>query len=292
VKRGAWLALLLPLACSGGEKSDRRESPAPRGEPGAHAAASPEPALLGRGEVEVSFGAAGIVARANQASRRDVLEAIARETGLLIVAFVEGGDPEGPVTFQSEGEPIEVVLARALSGVPFSLEPLEAEGRVRLALVIGKRREEREKPREGRASSPRRVLDPRERAERALHISEMEAEALAKLESSDARERVEGVEWADVATVSGYEAVIERLANDPDGAVRAAAAESLSSADVGAVRPLLNALSDPDPRVALAALEALEMVGDESIVPELEPALDHPDAAVRERAKEAEEFLE
>ena len=240
----------------------------------------------------MSFGAAGIVARANQAPRRSVLEAVARETGLLVVAFVDGGDPEGAVTFQSEGEPIEVVVARALTGVPFSLAPLEAEGRARLTLVVGRRSQEPVPGREARRTSPSRVLDPRERAERAQQINEMEAEALAKLESADARERVEGVEWADIATVAGYEAVIERLANDPDGAVRAAAAESLSGADVGAVRPLVDALSDPDSRVALAALESLEMVGDESVVPDLAAALEHPDPAVRERAKEAQEFLE
>jgi hypothetical protein len=284
--------LLLALACGRADEAGRGERAATRSEPAAPAAAPQASALPSRGEVEVSFGAEGIVARANQASRRAVLEALARETGLLIVAFVEGGDPEGSVTFQSEGEPIEVVVARALSGVPFSLEPLEAEGRARLALVVGKRSQEPAPKREARRQSPTRVMDPRERAERAQQISEMEAEALAKLESSDARERVEGVEWADIASVAGYEAVIERLANDPDGAVRAAAAESLSSADVGAVRPLLAALSDPDPRVALAALESLEMVGDASVVPDLAPAFEHPDPAVRERAKEAEEFLE
>jgi len=220
-----------------------------------------------------------------------VLEAVARETGLLIVVFVEGGDPDGPVTFQSEGEPIEVVVARALSGVPFSLEPLDAEGRARIALVVGRRGEAAAPTREARRIGASRPLDPRERTERGQQVSELEAEALAKLESSDSRERVEGIEWADITTVMGYEAVVERLANDPDGVVRAAAAESLSGADVGAVRPLLAALADPDPRVALAALESLEMVADESIVPDLAPALEHPDPAVRERAKEAEEFL-
>lgn len=288
------LALLLALACSSGEKAGRGEQPntAPRSSAAADLAPPADPALPPSGEVEVSFGAEGIVARANQASRRRVLEALARETGLLIVAFVDGGDPEGVVTFHSEGEPIEVVVARSLSGVPFSLEPLAADGRARLTLVVGKGgRDETAPAREARRASPGRVLDPRERAERAQQIGEMEAEALAKLESTDARDRVEGVEWADVATVAGYEAVIERLENDPDGAVRAAAAESLSSADVGAVRPLLNALSDPDPRVALAALESLEMVGDEAVVADLAPALEHPDPEVRERAKEAEEFL-
>jgi hypothetical protein len=220
-----------------------------------------------------------------------VLEEVAGATGLLTVAFGPGGDPDGRVTFESTGEPIEVVVARALPGVPYSLEPLDVEGRARLALVVGRRREELSPARAERRESVRRVLDPRDRAERARQLAEMESEALAKLESSDARERIEGVEWADTASVAGYEAVIERLANDPDGAVRAAAAESLASADVGAVRPLLAALGDADARVVIAALESLEMLGDESIVPDLAQALDHPDPAVRERAREAEDFL-
>jgi HEAT repeat protein len=206
------------------------------------------------------------------------------------VEFGPGGDPEGPVTLDSTGEPIEVVVARALSGVPYSIEPLDGEGRARLALVVGRTREEPAAREERR--NVERVLDPRDRAERSRQLQEMEEEALDKLESSDPRERVEGVEWADTSTVSGYEAVIERLANDPDGAVRAAAAESLASADVGAVRPLLGALADSDARVVMAALESLEMLGDQSILPELEPALRHPDPDVRQRAQEARDFLQ
>ena len=92
--------------------------------------------------------------------------------------------------------------------------------------------------------------------------------------------------------MAGYEAVVERLANDPDAAVRAAAAESLSSADVGAVRPLVRRSATPTRASSLAALESLEMLADASILPELAPALDHPDPAVRERAQEAAEFIE
>jgi hypothetical protein len=221
-----------------------------------------------------------------------VLDELAGATGLLVVRFEPGGDPDGRVSFASTGEPIEVVVARALTGVPYSLEPLADEGRARLALVVGKPRAAPSPPRAERRASVGRVLDPRDRDERARQLVEMENQALEKLESSDPRERVEGVEWADTATVAGYEAVIERLANDPDAAVRAAAAESLASADVGAVRPLLGALADSDSRVVMAALESLEMLGDESIVPDLGPALEHPDPAVRERAQEARDFLQ
>ena len=267
----------------------------PRAEPSPALAPAPAPAagpaLPPPGEADVAFGVDGIVARANAAPRRAVLEEIAGVTGLLTVDFAPGGDPDGRVTFESRGEPIEVVVARTLSGVPYSIEPVDEQGRARLAVVVGKRRAASSPAREERRTNVRRVLDPRERDERARQVAQLESEALEKLESRDPEERALGVEWADTSTVAGYEAVIERLANDPDGAVRAAAAESLASADVGAVRPLLAALADPDPRVVLAALESLEMLGDESIVPDLALALEHPDPAVRERAREAEDFL-
>jgi hypothetical protein len=220
-----------------------------------------------------------------------VLEEVADATGLLSVTFLPGSDPNGRVTLESSGEPIEVVVARALTGVPYAIEPSDDGGRIRHAVVVGRQRPAGAPAREERRQSVERSFDPEERAERVRQLAQMEDEALEKLESTDPAERAEGVEWADTSTVLGYEAVIERLANDPDGAVRAAAAESLASADVGAVRPLLGALADPDARVVMAALESLEMLGDESILPDLAPAFEHPDPSVRQRAREAEEFL-
>ena len=285
--RATALALLLALACGGDERVAAparvvAEHPAPAPAP------DPGPRLPARGSVEVSFGAAGVVARANQATRREVLEAIARETGLVSVTFEPGGDPNGTLTFESEGEPLEVVLVRALPGVPFTLERVADEGRVRLSLVVGKSRAP------AIAASPLDLRDPHDRAgaERQRNMRQPEDEALAMIGSYDPRDRVEGVEWADLTSVMGYEAVLDRLANDSDGAVRAAAAENLSGADVGAVRPLLSALDDPDPRVVMAALESLEMLGDESIVPEISRLERHADPAVRARAQEAIGFLE
>jgi hypothetical protein len=283
-------ALAAAVACGRAEPEQPRGGPA-AGAPAAAPGAASEPAaglpLPGEGEVEVSFGSEGILALANQAPRRRVLEAVARETGLVVVAFVEGGDPDGRVTLQSRGEPIEVVLARALSGVPYSVEPLPSGVRERLAVVVGKR-DPAGRP-QPRPAAP--LADSRERTPRAAPPL-ADTEALEQLESADPQERVEGVEWADVASAAGFAAVVERLANDPDAAVRAAAAESLGDADVGAVPPLVHALGDADVRVVLAALESLEMLGDASTVAELAPALEHPDAEVRQRAAEVAEFLE
>jgi hypothetical protein len=282
------------LAC-GSEETGKGASASgaePAVKPPAAAAASaaarapqPELPLPPEGQLEVDFGVEGIVALANQAPRRRVLEALARETGLLVVAFVDGGDPDGRVTLRSQGEPIEVVLARALSGVPYSVEPLASEGRVRLAVVVGKRDAAgRPQPR------PPPPLAERERTTR--EPTEFDKDALEQIESNDAQERIEGVEWADVSSAAGFAAVAERLATDPDATVRAAAAESLGDADVGAIPALIHALGDSDARVVLSALESLELLGDASTVAELGPALEHPDPAVRERAAEVAEFLE
>jgi hypothetical protein len=287
-----WLGFVATLACGRTEPEPPAGAPeaaAPEATPAAPAAASAAAAALPlppEGRWEVSFDSEGILALANQAPRRRLLEALARETGLVVVAFVDGGDPDGRVTLQSRGEPIEVVLARALSGVPYSVEPLPTGVRERLAVVVGKR-DPAGRP-QPRPAAP--LAESRERMPRTPAPSD--TDALAQLESADPQERVEGVEWADVASAAGFAAVVERLTNDPDASVRAAAAESLGDADVGAIPPLVHALADADARVVLAALESLEMLGDASTVAELAPALEHPDAAVRQRAAEVAEFLE
>jgi hypothetical protein len=283
------LSLAAAFACGRAEPEKTATGPAASSEaaPGPSNAAAELP-LPPEGNVEVSVGADGVLLLANQAPRRRVLEALARETGLVVVAFVEGGDPEGRVTIRSRGEPIEVVLARALVGVPFSVGPLERGATDRLTVVAGWRDEARRAGPVPRTA--RRQVAPRElegRAERAR-----EEVTSAQLTSRDAGERAEAVEWTDVESVAGFEAVVDRLANDPDASVRASAAETLGEGDVGAVRPLLDALADPDSRVVLAALESLELLGDASLLPDLAPALEHPDPAVRERAAELGEFLE
>jgi hypothetical protein len=284
---GLGLAVALALACGSEEPKPSAGAPAAAAAGAGSAAQRPaaDLSLPSDGEVAVSFGTTdGIIALANQAPRRAVLEAIARETGLVVVAFVAGGDPDGRVTLQSRGEAIEVVLARALSGVPFSVEPIEGGQQGRVTLVVG-RREGGVRP----AQARRAASAPRVRAEPPQAVDE---EALAQLASPDPEERVEGVEFTDVATAAGFAAVVERLANDPDPVVRATAAESLGDADVGAVPALVGALGDSDARVVLAALESLELLGDASTVAELAPALQHTDAAVRDRAAEVAEFLE
>jgi hypothetical protein len=286
---GALLGLV--LGCGSEEPEVRTgasaAAPAPPVAPAAAMApANAEgPALPALGKFEVRVGPEGTVALANQAPRRLVLEAIARETGLVVVSFVSGGDPKGRVTLRSIGEPIEVVLARALAGVPFSIEPV-GQG-ARLSVIVGTQGAAPEPPARARAETPR---PPPTRDARPA--PDDESETLEQLTSGDPEERVEAVEWLDVTAAAGYEAVVERLLNDPDPEVRAAAAESLGDADVGAVGPLLRALEDRESVVVLEALDSLELLGDASTVEKLEPVLDHPDPEVRERAIEVREFLE
>jgi HEAT repeat protein len=83
---------------------------------------------------------------------------------------------------------------------------------------------------------------------------------------------------------------------DPDARVRARAALTLGEADRddgdAAANALVAALQDPESQVVLAALEALESVGDETLISELMPLLDHPSAEVRERTSETIDWLE
>jgi HEAT repeat protein len=136
------------------------------------------------------------------------------------------------------------------------------------------------------------VITAEEAERRAARLEELQAEILAQVEDPDPATRAEAARWLQPG-VEGL-AIAERLlAADPSPDVRAAAAESLADGDsVGAVSLLLGALDDPDPRVVMAALDALEFAGDATIIPALSPLLQHRDVAVRERTIEAIEFLE
>ena len=74
--------------------------------------------------------------------------------------------------------------------------------------------------------------------------------------------------------------------------MRAAAVERLGDADTyEATSVLLESLSDPSPQVVVTAIEALEFVGDRSLLPRIEPLAGHANPAVREAAKEAIDSL-
>ena len=122
-------------------------------------------------------------------------------------------------------------------------------------------------------------------------VHSLSAEQLARIQSSEPEVRLEAVE--DLSpTGEGEEELIEVLRGDRDATVRAAAAEQLEFAlSDESTDALLDALGDGDARVVVEAIRALRMQ-DETVIPDLEWLLDHPDASVRVGAAEAIEYLE
>jgi hypothetical protein len=290
----------LALAC-GGDDGDASVAAgqSAAGAPASAAAAPAAASLPPTGEVRAwREGAAGVSVLADEAPRGAILAALAEAAEF---ALILGGEAEldRPLTLRAEREPLEVVLARVLAGVPHALDyEAEAGGGKRLArLSVGAGFAtapvaSAPAPAEPMRSPPRRELTPEEQRERAARAEELWATSLANITSSDEAVREDAATWLNVDTAEGFQAATDRLAHDEAPEVRAAAAETLGAADAGAVQPLLQALQDPDPRVVIAALDALEFVGDASTIPHLSPLLKHRDVDVRERTVEAIEFLQ
>jgi hypothetical protein len=295
--------LVLTLVCAasacGGDDDSGSTGTTDVGASSAAAPAAPAAQLPPSGEVRAwREGAAGVSVLADQAPRGAVLAALA-EAAEFVLVLGSGAELDQLLSLQAQREPLEVVLARVLAGVPHALdyEP-EAGGQKRLARVtvgagaapaaVASGPAETERKRR----APRPEYTPEERRERAERAEKLWATSLANITNPDPEVREDAATWLNVDTPQGFQAATDRLANDEAPAVRAAAAETLGAADAGAVQPLIQALADPDPRVVIAALDALEFVGDESTIPHLSPLLKHKDVAVRERTVEAIEFLQ
>jgi hypothetical protein len=88
------------------------------------------------------------------------------------------------------------------------------------------------------------------------------------------------------------ESVLDALENDPDPAVRVAAADLLAESERReAVDGLLRALEDPSKAVVVQALQTLSLVGEADIIPRIEPLLDSPDPEISGVAKETKYFV-
>ncbi len=118
------------------------------------------------------------------------------------------------------------------------------------------------------------------------------AEAEERLASGDALERIETLEELEPEG-AGLALITRALRDDPDPEVRMAAATQLeTSGSPQAVRALVGALEDRDSQVVISAIEALEYLGDESTLSELERYRNHSDPEVRDAVELAIEFLE
>lgn len=136
------------------------------------------------------------------------------------------------------------------------------------------------------------MRDPDHKLERGGGSVVVSEEVQLRLGSSDPVVRQEAIREIPAAG-PGLDPLMSALAEDPDPEVRAAAAAQLAaSGSFGAVTGLLLALQDASPFVIISVLGALELSGDETLVPEIAPLLEHPDPDVRRAAARAIQLLE
>jgi HEAT repeat protein len=120
--------------------------------------------------------------------------------------------------------------------------------------------------------------------------------SLDGLRDPDPEIRASVAEWISLDPGT-FPELADLLRHDPSAGVRVAAATTLGDAmnkpeEREAVALLLEALHDDEPEVVLAALGALEFVGDAGTAPGLDFLLEHPTAEVRNAAANTIEWLE
>jgi hypothetical protein len=276
-------------------------------EPGAPRSEVPSPAQPAPGSALVSLSERGVTVRANQTSRRVVLTELERNAGFRL-DFAPGTRLEEPVTIDAVDAPLEEVLGSLLEGWPHVLYfgVAASGGRVLEQVDVGDfsatdavvadlaARAPTEARRARRRPKPEVERDPVADAERRERIERRQDEFYAQLDDADPAARARAAEGlrADDRTVP---ALSELAANDPDSGVRKAAVSALSDAseeDTAALGALVGALGDADPQVVIAALDSLEWIADASVIPDITPLLEHPNAGVREAAEDSIYYLE
>ena len=303
------LASLGVLAFAAGCKADRpAQEPATASAESAASDAEPvaERALPQPGQSLVWIHRGAVTVLANRAPRLQVLRDLARE-GRFELEIGADAQASGAVTLRAEEVSLERALARLLKDVPYTLHyAVDAESEeatlTRLALGetnakvgLAKTVERREQKSQGPAPKTGREVGSREREREpdTTAYDARQAETLRQLEDRSTEVRVEAAEVV-YPDAHGIEALAARLTDDPEPRVRVAAAESLgySVEDPEALGALLRALHDPEPEVVITALDAIEFVGDHTVILELGFLLGHPDAEVREATAEAIWWLE
>jgi HEAT repeat protein len=233
-----------------------------------------------------------------------VLKELAREARFEVEIHA-GGGPTGSVTLRAVDVPVERALARLLGSVPYALhyEGGEAGEDARLARVAfgepgpeGGIAGELEGSRE-----PQPMREDRQTARREwkreppdpTRLEEMQYEDIRNLEDSRTEVRIDAAE-SIYPDEEGVAALAEIVTDDPDPAVRVAAAETLGQAleDPNALGALLRALRDPDPEVVIAALDGIGFIGDHTVIPELEFLRDDPNPDVRDARDDTADWLE
>jgi hypothetical protein len=264
----------------------------------------PDPFQVPPGESRVRITDGGVTVVANRAARVPILRRLGELFGFELT-FAAEARAEGEVTLRAVDEPLAVALALLLEGIPHAIE-YDASRLTRV--MLGRSQQTLASARPGgdpgatpadswTELEPRAESDPaaqeERRREREVKYQEDQAAYLAQISDPDPAVRAEAAEFIDPDT----EAIVtlrDLIVNDPDPSVRKAAAENLGGAitEPTAVNALLQALSDPEPEVVIGALDAIEFVGDHTVIPDITFLLSHEEPAVRERTVEAIEWLE
>jgi len=308
----------LLLGCSGADSpvpdaqlgAEGVDESAKVAEPVKRRAEPPSPALPEPGSVLVSLSEWGVTVRANQASRRVILAELERGAGFRL-KFAPGIRLEERVTIDTVDAPLEVVLGNLLGGGPYALYFGVAESGERLLeqVAVGdfsgadvpapelaariSARAGRDSDRARERSSRKVDRDPIAEAERLERLERRREENLSRIDDDDPAVRADAAEGlpADEETIP---ALTDLALNDSEADVRKAALSALSDADqedTAARGALLGALSDPDPQVVIIALDSIEWIGDASMIPEIKPLLQDPNADVRSAAQITIDFL-
>jgi hypothetical protein len=233
-----------------------------------------------------------------------VLKELAREARFEVEIHA-GGGPTGSVTLRAVDVPVERALARLLGSVPYALHyEADAKGEeARLArIAFGEPDPEggiaggSERSRELQPMEEDRRIARRERRREPLdpaRFEERQDEDIRNLEDSRAEVRVEAAE-SIYADEEGVAALAEIVTDDPESAVRVAAAETLGQAleDPNALAALLRALTDSEPEVVITALDGIGFIGDHTVIPEIQFLLEDPNPEVVDATVDAIDWLE
>lgn len=288
----AYVSLRFGLVGCGAEEHAPAPLPAPTRGASSRAAGSAELPLPAPGvwSVELSDGAVRVLA--NRAPRGEVLRELAERAGFQLE--VAEGASLPPLSSRIDGLSLDEALPILVGALDYRVErvfdPARAAHVVRRVAVGSEppaRAEAAVTPPESVSPGWQRIEELRDRLEPGPRL----AEVFEKLESPDPDARADAVAELEPSEEE-LELLLVLLEDDPDPAVRIAAAEQLAGAEsYGATQALLGALADRDPEVVVAAVEALASSDDASTIPQLAPLLEHRESAVRAAAALAIESL-
>jgi len=299
----AALAGILAIACKpSAEKPKTAAVPTPTARQ--QVPAAPELPPLGQARVELSER--GVTVLANEAPRLDVLNELARVAGFKLVVGELSEGHAGNASVYTVDSPLGEALIRVLSGIPFRLDfdvDSERGGSVLREVTVGKvlgqriargkSQGDRTQRAEQRVARRKQLANTLSDEERLKRIQERAAWGSKELDNPDPNVRAEAAGAVDIHDSKEFQRLASLLKSDSSPEVRAAAAERIGDSDAASARDLLrDALNDTNAQVVKNAIEQLEFGGDDSLIPDLEPLLQHPDPEVREQAQDAIDFLE